>query len=635
MASFKTNPIRLEELLGDCARGIIQLPDFQRSWVWDEDRIKSLIASVSQAFPIGALMSLETGGEVDFKPRPIQGAAPAAQLMKPRELLLDGQQRMTSLYQTCIRNMVVQTVTVRHKLVRRWYYIDIQKALTTNIDREDAIVGVPEDRILREDFGRTTVQDLSTHVAEYSQLMFPSNQVFDWDEWQEGFSDYWIDQGNPGYRQIFKEFKDRVLLNFKGYNVPVITLDKTTSKAAVCLVFEKVNTGGKPLDAFELVTAMYAADGFQLRRDWLGEGTETGRHPRLRTFGRIGDEDAGILQKVSSIDFLQAISLRHTNQSRGKAEAAGREGRELPAVSATRQSLLDLPLTAYRASADAIEEGFRKAGKFLRLQRIYRVFDIPYQSQLVPLAAILAELGDGWEHEGKRRKLGEWFWNGVFGELYGSAVESRFAKDIVEVPTWLAGAAELPATILEATFRADRLLTMRSRVSAAYKGLNSLLIQAGARDFRSGQEFGDTVFFDEDVDIHHIFPRDWCQKRGIEAGRCDSIVNKTPLGYRTNRILGGVAPSIYLARLEKGTSETPPIAADALDDYLRSHLIDPEALRSNDFDSFFTSRQSALLKLIERATGKNAYRGGATDEPETTIPDETVETDMYGTAVTV
>ena len=81
--------------------------------------------------------------------------------------------------------MVVQTVTVRHKLVKRWYYIDIQKDLAANVNREDAIIGFPEDRISREDFGRAVVMDLSTHAEELRQLMFPVNQVFDWDEWQD------------------------------------------------------------------------------------------------------------------------------------------------------------------------------------------------------------------------------------------------------------------------------------------------------------------------------------------------------------------------------------------------------------------------------------------------------------------
>ena len=65
----------------------------------------------------------------------------------------------------------------------------------------------------------------------------------------------------------------------------------------------------------------------------------------------------------------------------------------------------------------------------------------------------------------------------------------------------------------------------------------------GAKDFRTGQTFDQTVFFDEDVDIHHIFPQDWCGRQSIEPKVYDSIINKTPLSYRTNRRIGGVAPS--------------------------------------------------------------------------------------------
>lgn len=83
-STFKTNPYHLHELLKDCDRGHLQLPDFQRSWVWDEDRVKGLIASVSRSFPIGALMALETGGEVDFKPRPVEGVPSTVAQTKPR-----------------------------------------------------------------------------------------------------------------------------------------------------------------------------------------------------------------------------------------------------------------------------------------------------------------------------------------------------------------------------------------------------------------------------------------------------------------------------------------------------------------------------------------------------------------------
>ena len=134
--------------------GIIQIPDFQRSWVWDEVGIKSLIASVSRAFPVGALMSLDTGGPVNFKPRPIEGAPPDAKNIAPQSLLLDGQQRMTSLYQVTLRGKVVETVTPKKKKVKRWFYIDIRKALDPVLEREEAIIGVPEDKAVRTDSAR-------------------------------------------------------------------------------------------------------------------------------------------------------------------------------------------------------------------------------------------------------------------------------------------------------------------------------------------------------------------------------------------------------------------------------------------------------------------------------------------------
>src|SRR5271167_653223 len=210
-STFQTNPFDLHKLLEDCHRGVLQLPDFQRSWVWDEDRIKSLIASVSRAFPVGALMSLDTGGPVNFKPRPVEGAPTEAKSVSPQSLLLDGQQRMTSLYQVTLRGKVVETVTPRKKKVRRWFYIDIRKALDDSVDREDVIVGVPDDKIERTDFGREITRDLSTPEKEYAALMYPVSQVFDWDKWQDGFDEYWAGDQHKTVRDDFRTFKREVL----------------------------------------------------------------------------------------------------------------------------------------------------------------------------------------------------------------------------------------------------------------------------------------------------------------------------------------------------------------------------------------------------------------------------------------
>ncbi|MFM2004457.1 MAG: hypothetical protein RLZZ09_112, partial [Pseudomonadota bacterium] len=507
----------------------------------------------------------------------------------------------------------VETVTPKNKRVKRWFYIDIQKALDSSIDREETIIGVPEDRVIRTVFGREVVMDLSTPQHEYAAAMYPVAQVFDWDRWQDGYNDYWKGDANETKRELFRQFKREVLENFKYYRVPVISLDRSTSKEAVCVVFEKVNTGGKPLDAFELVTAMYAADGHELRKDWYGDDTQKGRHRRFVDRLRPADSEKGIIANVSNTDFLQAISLFYTRQRRRDAEQAGKQGKELPAVTGNRQALLNLPLHAYKQFEQQVEHGFMQAAKFLHTLHIYRIFDLPYQSQIVPLAAIIADLGEDWEHDANRAKLVRWYWNGVFGELYGSAVESRIAKDFMEVPAWLQGGPE-PSTVSETIFRADRLKTMRMRLSAAYKGMNALLMKEGAQDFRSGQKFDHTVFFGENVDIHHIFPQDWCKKQDIRSSVYDSIINKTPLSFRTNRILGGVAPSEYLAKLEKGDRQTPGIERERLDNYLRSHLIDPETLRRDDFSAFMADRQKRLQVLIEQATGKAVYAGEEQEE---------------------
>jgi hypothetical protein len=607
--TFKTNPVSLETLLRDCAAGKLQLPDFQRSWVWGEDRILSLIASISRAFPIGALMTLRSGNGTTamFARRPIQGAEESAESASPDSLLLDGQQRMTSLYQACLRQAVVETITPKNKLVKRWFYIDIKKALLAEADREDAIFAVPEDRRIKTNFDKTIVLDLSTSELEYHQLMFPLNRVFNWDDWQESFGDYWIAKGDVGKRDVFKKFKNEVLQNFRSYHVPVIELAHDTSHEAVCLVFEKVNTGGKALDAFELLTAMYAAQGHKLRDDWLGVDGKKGIQARIAEYGHAAGQDVGVLSKVASTEVLQAIALRHTKEVRLVAVANGVPENDLPAVRATRQSLLDLPLTAYLKFRDGIEEGFKKAAKFLRQQNIHRVLDLPYQAQVVPLAAIFAEIGDKAEHAGNMAKVSRWYWCGIFGELYGGAGESRFAKDIMEVPAWLDGGPE-PTTVREGTFRPERLTSMRTRLSAAYKGIHALLMREGAKDIRSGQAFDVTVFFDEAVDIHHIFPQDWCKGQKIDVKVYDTVVNKTPLSYRTNRIIGGVAPSKYLEKLQHGKKKAngqiadPPIPAEVLDGYLESHCISPSVLRADDFEQFMSERRKALLTLISKAT---------------------------------
>src|SRR5205823_703329 len=151
---------------------------------------------------------------------------------------------------------------------------------------------------------------------------------------------------------------------------------------------------------------------------------------------------------------------------------------------------------------------------------------------------------------------------------YGGSTETRFALDLQQVVEWVRGGPE-PSTVADAIFSPGRLRGMRTRNSAAYKGLAALLLRDGGLDFRTGQAVAEQLYFDEKLDIHHIFPQAWCRSRGIEPVRCDSVVNRTPLSARTNRIIGGSAPGTYLARVQ----QQEQIAAADLDRILLSHVI--------------------------------------------------------------
>ena len=143
-------------------------------------------------------------------------------------------------------------------------------------------------------------------------------------------------------------------------------------------------------------------------------------------------------------------------------------------------------------------------------------------------------------------KLAQWFWCVTFGELYGSSTETLIARDVTELEEWISAGGGRPRSIDEALFHRDRLRSLRIRLSAAYKGLNALLMKNGCLDFITGRPTDIMTFFVDNIDIHHVFPQDWCKKQGISDKDYNSIINKTPLSKRSNIIIGGRAPSEYL-----------------------------------------------------------------------------------------
>lgn len=581
--------INLSDLLSEIEKGTMQLPQFQRDWTWDDTRVRNILASLSQGYPMGAIMRLAYGNPlIRFKYRPITGAPSGNGT--PAYLILDGQQRLTSIYQATHSSAPVVTKDDKGKVIKRYYYLDMEKCLDESEDRLDAVLSVPEDRI-KDKFDRNSKLDLSKQEYEFQHKMFPMNIAFNSDATMDWYTDYLASYNyDRNAADEFKKFKSEVLNTITSYQLPVITLDKNTPREAVCSVFENVNTGGVALTVFELVTAIYAMEDDEdsnLRDNWEKDrriicGLDTGFHTDL--FDGI-DETA----------YLTTICLytSYMDKQAGKTNT----------VSCKKKDVLRLPFASYKANRNAVLDGFKLARNFLlNYQYVFHRRDLPYSTQIIPLAAICAVLGDSKCNEPNTIKaLSRWYWCGILGEMYGAANETRYANDIEDMVAEVYGRSNPQRTVNSAVFSSTRLLTLQSRLSAAYKGILALLYKAQCRDFMNDITMNVANCLEQFPDIHHIFPEAYCKNKHIDQNRYNSIVNKTPILPKTNKSISGNAPSVYTKRILK---QVNGLTEAQLRERVESHLIDFDRLIVDDFDGCFIERAKRLLDLIEKAMGK-------------------------------
>ncbi|MET9214830.1 MULTISPECIES: GmrSD restriction endonuclease domain-containing protein [unclassified Nocardia] len=587
----------LLEVLTWIRSGQLQLPDFQREWKWDDQRIRELIATVTLDYPLGVVMTLKTGGQTRFRARPLTGADASA--AEPEQLLLDGQQRLTSLYQALFLDQPVQTIDSRNNPMKVWYYVDIATAVGSPNDRDDAIVSVRHDtRAVRHPHTGRPLFALTDTAAEVAAGYFPLRVVFDpkgYARWRRSF----IQADEDKNWDLWSEFENAVIQHIKSFAVPMINLGADTTPDAVCAVFERVNTGGVPLNVFELLTATYSGnreyehehgDYYRLPVVWadIKKGLATARP----VYGNI---DAGTENGLTSSDFLQTVALVRTWKLK--------QQRPSTAVSCKRRDLLNLPLHDFDELAPVVRDAFAWVGDFLADQCIVTPADLPYRSQLIPLAAVRAIIGERTDEPAMFDLLTRWYWCGVLGEMYGGSTESRFARDVEQLVAWTDGRSLTPDTISEAIFVDTRLDSLSTRNSAAYKGIIALLIKQGAIDwyFTSDPMTANTLV-QYAVDIRQVFPKRWLARFGVPQWQATSIVNKTPLSDRANKSVVG-APSNYLPVLagESGTRE------EWFDDIVATHLIDPALLHADNFDEFYEDRKAQLLWLVSQAMGKSAF----------------------------
>ncbi|MFL0773752.1 MAG: DUF262 domain-containing protein [Prochlorococcus sp.] len=548
-----TNPKRLLDLLERIEAGDMVLPDFQRDFVWEPSATQALIVSIANSYPAGSVLRVRDRERV-FSARAFEGAPAANE--HHTFLVLDGQQRLTSLYQAFYGKG-------DHR-----YYLSLQK-LIDGEDFEDAISYL---RITRSAFKRR--EELSFQAEHLllplSVLKGGTGAYLNW--MLTVVSTHPESERNQLQQQLL-QIRGDWIDPFERYDFPVVTLSADTEPAALCTIFETLNRTGVKLSVFELLTARFWSHDLKLRELWEQSRSD---NPLIARFD------------VDPYYVLMAIAL-----------ASGKT------PSCKRGDVLNL-------TAEQVITWWQPVIQALALSLTILHDDcwvlqpkwLPFNTMLAPMAAALARAGagKGVAMGAQREQLKRWFWCSVFSQAYESAPNSQSARDVAELIPWLSdGASPGPENVRSFRFNPEQLRDVTPRQRALYRATICLILASGDRplDFHSRAVLSDRLLASNGIDDHHIFPAHHLDLQGVEPRKRDCVLNRCLIDSATNQRISCSAPSAYMAELR----DEPGFPMQAV---LSSHLIPhgPDSgLWSDDYERFLLQRLQRVGAAIAQTTG--------------------------------
>ena len=552
-----TNPRELKELLYQINIGDTVLPDFQRDFVWDPNATTDLIISIAQNYPAGSLLRIRNTHNL-FAYREFQGA-PGVNGKKPVYLILDGQQRLTSLYQAF------------YGVGDNRYYIDLKKLLSGQ-DFEDSMFNYKTEH--------KRVAEYSDLAAQAKELILPLSVLKggagEFSRWVRGVSRLQqTDQDRFALQDRLDAVEDWIQV-IDDYRFPVVTLTDSTSAEAVCTIFETLNRTGVKLSPFELLTARYWHQAVNLRQLWENAKST---YPIIDDF------------QIDPYYLLQIVGLI---------------GRTTPSIK--RSEILNLDVGVISLYWDDAVKGLKEALTFLQNQcGVLTPRLLPYNTIVIPMAAMFARALNikGPQLGTFRAKVSRWFWCAVFGQKYESSPTSQSVQDYTEFLNWIETGVE-PITVKQFGFDPQVLRSVTGRQRAVYRGVLSLVLRNHSKDFFSNETLTLEIITSKHVDDHHIFPNKYLERQRVDDKLRDCVLNHTLIDPETNRSISDKAPSVYMKKIRDEWMADPTRGESQFNQLLASHLL-PTGVASpfwtDDFESFLSWRQNMIWKEIKSVTG--------------------------------
>ena len=569
-------PRNLLDLVKKAYEGEVALPDFQRNFVWTRQDIEELIKSILENMFIGTFLIQEINPEnPPFKTIYIRGAEevnPNITLRKPRTLILDGQQRLTSLFYAIYSpNLPLKNTTKPYA-----FFIDLNKLVKDDID--NAVFSLSKD--CRE-YKTLLNEDNSFDIEKLKERGFlPLTFLSDLLE----FNEIWYSHFNS----LFPKKVYGYIINILKYQVSTLTLGLSYNDKPeqVVVLFERINKTGVKLSPYDLLVARFYKI-IKLREKWA-EAFEN--NINIKKFaGNVEDTKVPYM-------FIQALAL-----SKGMSI----KSRDLIKID---NSILN-------------EESWNKVVNIAENKVFQRIFDIseygiadvekwnPYTPTITLILAFFLkyDIPD-------MDKVNKWYWSSVFSERYSGSTESKMMKDFKEVSQWIEGNNKIPEVVenlrIEIQSGVYSLKKVKSPGSSKYKGVFNLIFKNRPMDFYKPDNI--TYY---DLEDHHIFPKGFLRNKGISNEYIDSVLNKTPILDETNRRISRKSPSKYIKEMieiQKRSGLPEDEAENKVKEILKGHFINEEMfeiLRNTDdplskdeieenFNRFIELREKLILEKI-------------------------------------
>ena len=568
-------PVTVGDILRKVDTGQIRLPRFQRRIAWKEGTSAGLVESILKGNPVGLFLTLEVehSGKLPFKTREIPHAPRATR--ECEELLLDGQQRIMSLYRA-VTNSFDKLFVVSWK----------QKSGQKNVDD----IRVHQIR-RRRDSEKLDTERPNDLPEEVGSNFFPASMLSHHQRTEERATK-WIQNHTEKYgletnqfQDIFWEIRDRFLY----CQLPVIRLPRTTREDDAINIFIRMNQSVAKLSAFDIAVAqMEEKVGESLHERVASVAKKT------RLLGNPGDHDARKERKIG--DFVLRIFCL-------------RQGK-----SATEGSFTTLDFKKINRDWSKFESALEKMKELLDQESIWDDKRLP---SLVPLHVIVALLMEERppDEEGRYlRVLRKYLWLSFLSDRYSYAANTHMRVDYDELKEVLSQASLKESDLKsKVTIFGNRvaLPEIKDIMKAGWpsgadrvgKAIFALALKEGAEDIAA--ESSPTPDSINNYEYHHIYPKGYME--GIKSDYKKSVVNCMFLRTGTNRMVRDQAPSEYLMkRMEKAGDIPAEKRQMRLAEKLETHIIPIDKLMESEprNESTFEKRGRNFEEFVEERARK-------------------------------